>query len=123
MKYYLKTEAVVEAPSAEAAKNLVQDRANVVHTSVHVTPAKEWLVRVSVPVLYTFEMPVNAETASEAERLALDEIEMIDEVEDFVRSEIVTDYQADVDSQAAEVQSVEAVEDEEEETDTEVPVA
>jgi hypothetical protein len=120
----VKTKATVEAPSAEAARRLFDDRQNVMYSNVDVLSDKWWAVTLSVPVMYTFDLNVNADTEDEAAELATDEISDLWQIEDFVKLDIVTDYQYDIDHLSAEVQSVEAIEgdDEGQDDDTETAV-
>lgn len=124
MTYIVKTKATVEAPSAEAARRLFDDRQNVMYSNVDVLSDKWWAVTLSVPVMYTFDLNVNADTEDEAAELATDEISDLWQIEDFVKLDIVTDYQYDIDHLSAEVQSVEAIEgdDEGQDDDTETAV-
>ena len=111
MKYNVKLEATVEAPSAEAAKNVFNEKKGVTYSNLDVMPSKQWAVTVSVPVIYTFDLTVNAETEDEAENIATNEIDF-NEIEDLVKTDVVNDYQYDVDTLSVEVQGVEAIEDE-----------
>jgi hypothetical protein len=113
MQYKINLEATVEAPSAEAAKNLFNDnKEGVISSNVDVMPSKQWAVTVSVPVIYTFDLLVNAETESEVEEIAANEIWFLDVIEDFVQCDMVTDYEYHICGWDAEVESIEALEDE-----------
>ena len=119
MKYNVTLEATVEAPSAEAAKNMFNDcidkKEGVSSSNVDAIPSNEWAVTVSVPVMYTFDLVVHAETEDEAEQIAINEVESINEIEEFVKGDGVTDYQYDVDTSAVEVVNVEDQDEDEDE--------
>src|ERR1039457_3212167 len=118
MRYKVNLEATVEAESAEAAKNLFIDfsdnKEGVISSSIDAIPSNQWSVRVSVPVICKFDLTVNAET-EEAEQIATNEVECINEIADFVTRDVVTDYQYDVDTSAVEVVSVEDQDEDEDE--------
>ena len=119
MQYNVTMKATVEAPSAEAAKNVFNDsidnKEGVISSSVDAIPSNEWAVTVSVPVMYTFDLVVHAETEDEAEQIAINEVESINEIGEFVKGDGVTDYQYDVDTSAVEVVSVEDQDEDEDE--------
>jgi hypothetical protein len=123
MKYNVTLEATVEAPSAEAAKNVFNDsidnKEGVISSSVDAIPSNEWAVTVSVPVMYQFDLVVHAETEDEAEQIATNEVESINEIEEFVKGDGVTDYQYDVDTSAVEVVNVEDQDEDEDEDEGE----
>ena len=125
MKYNVTLEATVEAPSAEAAKNMFNDcidkKEGVSSSNVDAIPSNEWAVTVSVPVMYTFDLVVHAETEDEAEQIAINEVESINEIGEFVKGDGVTDYQYDVDTSAVEVQSIEDLDDEDEDAEPAQP--
>jgi hypothetical protein len=112
MQYEVRLKATVEAPSAEAAKTLFNAEKGVISTVVDVTPDKQWAVTVSVPVIYVFDLTVNAESKDEAEGIAICEIESICSLEEFLQCDVVNDYEYDVDTFNCEVTSVEPLEDE-----------
>jgi hypothetical protein len=126
MKYNVTMNATVEAESAEAAKNLFIDfsdnKEGVLSSSIDAIPSNQWAVTVSVPVIYKFDLTVNAETEDEAEQLATNEVELMNEIEEFVKGELVTDYYYDVDTSAVEVQSIEDLDDEHEDPEPAQPV-
>jgi hypothetical protein len=119
MKYKVNLEATVEAESAEAAKNLFIDfsdnKEGVISSSIDAIPSNQWSVTVSVPVMYKFDLVVHAETEDEAEQIAINEVESINEIEEFVNGDGVSDYQYDVDTSAVEVVNVEDLDEDEDE--------
>jgi hypothetical protein len=119
MKYNVELEATVEAESAEAAKNLFIDfsdnKEGVISSSIDAIPSNQWSVTVSVPVMYKFDLVVHAETEDEAEQIAINEVESINEIEEFVNGDGVSDYQYDVDTSAVEVVNVEDLDEDEDE--------
>ena len=125
MKYKVELEATVEAESAEAAKNLFIDfsdnKEGVISSRIDAIPSNQWSVTVSVPVIYKFDLTVNAETEDEAEQIATNEVELINEIEEFVKGDVVTDYYYDVDTSAVEVQSIEDLDDEDEDAEPAQP--
>ena len=125
MKYKVNLEATVEAESAEAAKNLFiefsDNKEGVISSSIDAIPSNQWSVTVSVPVIYKFDLTVNAETEDEAEQIATNEVELINEIEEFVKGDVVTDYYYDVDTSAVEVQSIEDLDDEDEDAEPAQP--
>jgi hypothetical protein len=125
MKYKVNLEATVEAESAEAAKNLFIDfsdnKEGVISSSIDAIPSNQWSVTVSVPVIYKFDLTVNAETEDEAEQIATNEVELMNEIEEFVKGDVVTDYYYDVDTSAVEVQSIEDLDDEDEDAEPAQP--
>jgi hypothetical protein len=116
MKYNVTLEATVEAESAEAAKNLfnhfADNKEGVISRSVGVTPSKKWAVVAVVPVYYDFALVVNAETESEAEEIAIQELMRVDVIEEFVKGDIVTDYQYHVCAFDTLLESINAVDTE-----------
>jgi hypothetical protein len=125
MKYKVNLEATVEAESAEAAKNLFiefsDNKEGVISSSIDAIPSNQWSVTVSVPVIYKFDLTVNAETEDEAEQIATNEVELMNEIEEFVKGDVVTDYYYDVDTSAVEVQSIEDLDDEDEDAEPAQP--
>jgi hypothetical protein len=121
MQYQVKLEATVEAQDAEAARALFNDQQGVVFSDVDVIPTKQWAVSVDVQVTYTFDLTVNAESEDEAEQIATNEIECLEEIEGFVMREIVTEHQYEVDNGSIVVRSVESIEDDEDDDEDDEP--
>jgi hypothetical protein len=69
MKYNVSLEATVEAASAEAAEQMVFDKA-AGDVDVTAVPTKEWLVSVDYTSCLTFRVTVHAESAEDAESKA-----------------------------------------------------
>jgi hypothetical protein len=111
MKYIASVKAVVEADSADTAKAVIANGSGVTYVDIDVKPYKRWSVTVSVPVIYTFDLRVNAENEVEAEAIASREIEWLSEIEAFVQQDVVNDYQYDVEGSSGQVQTIEALED------------
>ena len=77
MKYNVKLEATVEAPSAEAAEQMVFDNAaeSAGEVKIEVVPAKKWTVDVEITATLTFPVAVNAESAEDAKCKAYELVE------------------------------------------------
>ena len=126
MKCTVKTQATVEAPCAEAAKQQFPNATGVTYSDVEEdeeyvaesaspetatenvdVPRKLWVVSVSGPNTHRFDLVINADTEQDAKQIAIDEIQCFGESEEFGTKVGI------------EVQSVEPFEDEDEDEEDE----
>jgi hypothetical protein len=74
MQYNVTLTATVEAPNAEAAKQILYDKAgeNAGEITMEAVPTKEWTVGATISTTHSLSIRVNAESAEDAEEKAND---------------------------------------------------
>lgn len=74
MYYTVKLETTVEAPNAEAAKQMVVVKTSetVGDIEIEAVPTKEWTVGATISTTHSLSIRVNAESAEDAEKKAND---------------------------------------------------
>jgi hypothetical protein len=77
MKYNVTLKATVEAESAEAAEQMVFDKAaeSAGEVKIEAVPTKKWAVDVEITATLTFPVAVNAESAEDAKCKAYELVE------------------------------------------------
>ncbi len=78
MKYEVKLETTVEAANAEAAEHTILGALAgcACDLEMKVVPAKQWYVDVQGTATYTFGVKVNAESAEDAEKKAVELVDL-----------------------------------------------